>query len=129
MAPKQGKRVVNPHGGLRAHLAGEAAEGQVARHYQARGISIESRRWRGSGGEIDLVARDAGGLIFVEVKRSRTHARAAERVGYRQIERLFNAASEYLAACGLGLNTQVRFDVALVDGMGRIDILENALSA
>ena len=115
--------------GKTAYHAGLAAEGQVARHYSARGLDIDARRWRGRGGEIDLVARDGAGFVFVEVKRSRSHARAAERVGAAQIRRLFDAAGEYLSARGLSLNTPIRFDVALVDGAGRIDILENALMA
>ncbi len=84
---------------------------------------------RGKGGEIDLITRDGEGFVFVEVKKSRSHARAAERLSMRQIRRLYDAAAEFLAQCPRGLNTLARFDVALVDGNGRIEILENALCA
>lgn len=109
--------------------AGNAAEMQVAEHYARRGMSVAARRWRGRGGEIDLVAHDGDGLVFIEVKKSRTHARAAERLSARQIRRLFDAAGEYMATCANGLNTNARFDVALVDAVGRIEIVENALCA
>lgn len=112
-----------------SYHAGLSAEDQVARDYQRRGYPLAAHRWRGKGGEIDLVAQDGDGYVFVEVKKSRSHARAAERLSLRQIARLYDAASEFLSQCPLGLNTQARFDVALVDGQGRIEILENALSA
>lgn len=112
-----------------SYHAGLSAEDQVARDYQRRGYPVAAHRWRGKGGEIDLVARDGDGFVFVEVKKSGSHARAAERLSLRQISRLYDAASEFLAQCPRGLNTLARFDVALVDGQGRIEILENALCA
>lgn len=115
--------------GAVSYHAGLSAEDQVARDYQGRGMRVEQHRWRGKGGEIDLIVRDGDGYVFVEVKKSHNHARAAERLGPRQIQRLFDAASEYLGQCKDGLNTPARFDVALVDAIGRIEIVENALSA
>ncbi|WP_420841695.1 YraN family protein [Gemmobacter caeruleus] len=115
--------------GRTAWAAGLAAEGTVERHYQRGGCTIAARRWRGHGGEIDLVARDKDEIVFIEVKKSSTHAAAAARLGPRQVARLFAAASEYLAGEPLGQLTPVRFDVALVDGIGAVEILENALAA
>jgi len=112
--------------GATNHAAGMAAEGQVARHYEDAGLSIASRRWRGQGGEIDLVCRDGDSVVFVEVKRARDLARAAHRVSRRQIDRLLTAAAEFLGGEPRGGLTDTRFDVALVDGQGRVQILENA---
>ncbi len=111
------------------HHGGAAAEAQVARHYAARGHRILGRRWRGRGGEIDLIAGCGGETVFVEVKRAATHAAAARRLSDRQVRRLLAGASEYMADRPDGLLSPVRFDVALVDGHGRIEILENALQA
>ena len=36
------------------------------------------------------------------------------------------AALEYLDAAGQGADSDMRFDVALVDGTGRVKVLENA---
>jgi putative endonuclease len=80
-------------------------------------------------GEIDLIARDGARVIFIEVKHSRTHAIAAEHLTRRQMDRIYASASEFLAGEPGGQNTEVRFDVALVDAMGRIDIVENAFAA
>jgi len=115
--------------GSLSYHAGLSAEGQVARDYQRRGFPVVVHRWRGKGGEIDLVVRDGDGFVFIEVKKSRSHARAAERLSQRQVQRLYDAAAEFLGGCPQGLNTPARFDVALIDGMGRIEIVENALCA
>lgn len=115
-------------GATRYH-SGLAAEGAVARHYTAQGGRLIVERWRGRGGEIDLVLRMGAEVVFVEVKKSRNFDRAAERVSARQIGRLLAAAEEFLGGLPDGLATPCRFDVALVDAVGRIRIVENALQA
>ena len=115
--------------GRTAFHAGVAAEGSVERLYERAGRPILARRWRGQSGEIDLVARDGDAVVFIEVKKSSTHARAAEHLGPRQMARIYAAASEYLAREPKGQLTPARFDVALVDQVGRIEILENAFAA
>lgn len=115
--------------GARSYHAGLAAEVLVERHYEQSGRRICARRWRGSAGEIDLVARDGAEVIFIEVKQSCTHARAAEHLTERQMARIYGAASEFIGAEPAGQLTPVRFDVALVDGQGRIEIVENAFAA
>jgi putative endonuclease len=117
----------DPHGrGQRAYLAGDAAEDQVARHYEDRGYSIAERRWRGGGGEIDLIFRTGAALVFVEVKHSKTRARAAVRITPAQMHRIYASAGQYLENEPAGQLTESRFDVALVDGSGQIEIIENA---
>ena len=115
--------------GQRSYLAGLAAEEQVASHYTRMGRAVCARRWRGQGGEIDLVARDGGELVFIEVKQSRTHHDAAMHLTDGQMRRIWNTANEYLAGEPTGLMTQMRFDIALVDGLGRIEVIENAYAA
>ena len=77
-------------------------------------------------GEIDLIVRDGEGLIFVEVKKSRSFEAAAERLGRRQMDRICGAAGEYSAREPRGALTEMRFDVALVDGHGQVRVIENA---
>ena len=112
--------------GLVRHLSGKAAETAVACHYEAQGRPIAARRWRGRWGEIDLIARDGATVVFVEVKKSSTHAKAAERLGWHQVQRIWAAAQVFLDGEPLRSLTDVRFDVALVDALGRVEILENA---
>ena len=64
---------------------------------------------------------------MVEVKKSRSFARAADRLSQRQIGRLMQAAEEFLSTQPRGSLTDVRFDVALVNARGEIKVIENAL--
>ena len=115
--------------GQRNYYAGHAAEDVVARAYIARGYQMRDRRWRGETGEIDLVFSRDDSITFVEVKTSKGFGRAALALGERQIRRLTAAASEYVGALPAGQDTDMRFDVALVDGAGRVQVVENALGA
>ncbi|CUH82996.1 YraN family protein [Thalassovita mediterranea] len=114
------------HRGQMAYLAGLAAEDQVVTHYRQRGYETCEARWRGRAGEIDLILRhpSLSGFVFVEVKQSKTFDRALQHLGHRQQRRLLHAAQEYLGACSAGQLADMRFDVALVDGIGDISILE-----
>jgi putative endonuclease len=114
--------------GLRNFHAGHAAEASVARLYEDRGIAICARNWRGITGEIDLIGRQGDVVIFVEVKQSRSHDLAASHLSQAQIGRIFATVDEFLAGEPKGLLTDVRIDLALVDGQGRIEVLENAFA-
>lgn len=109
-----------------SYHAGQAAEQSVAADYESRGFKVCHRRWRGAGGEIDLIVRDAQGLVFVEVKKSQSFDSAAARISKRQIDRIFSSAAQYLAQEPRGQLTNVRFDAALVDATGAVQIVENA---
>ncbi|MCV2870165.1 YraN family protein [Defluviimonas sp. WL0002] len=113
--------------GQAAFLAGQSAEEQVARRYIAAGASVAARRWRSKAGEIDLILREGARVVFVEVKFSETLSRAAEMLGPRQIARLRAAAQVFVAGEPLGQDTEMRFDVALVDARGHVEVIENAL--
>jgi len=115
--------------GQRNHSSGLVAEDIVAGRYEREGKPVLDRRWRGQGGEIDIIAREGDSLVFVEVKKARTHDEAAWRLGARQIARLCAAASEYLAAEPRGQDSDMRFDLALVDGRGVVRVIENAFMA
>ncbi len=114
------------HRGETGYHAGQSAELCVARDYEQRGYTLAHLRWRGAAGEIDLVLRDDDGLVFVEVKKSRSFAQAALRVTPRQQARIFATAEEFLAQEPAGNLTNLRFDVALVNAHGAVEVIENA---
>ncbi len=114
------------HRGQMAYQAGLAAEYRIAQDYERRGFCVAQRRWRGRSGEIDLIVRAGTGLVFVEVKQSRDFARAAESLNARQMKRIYTCAGEFLDHEPNGSLTEVRFDVALIDGSGGMQIIENA---
>jgi putative endonuclease len=110
-----------------AHLSGAAAEDRVAAELTRRGLAVVARRWRGASGEIDLICRQGPVTVFVEVKSAASFDAAAQSLLPRQIARIRAAACEYVASLPAGQDSEMRFDVALVDGVGRIEVLENAL--
>ena len=112
---------------VKGDLSGLAAEECVARDYERRGHITAARRWRGSAREVDLIAADGDGLIFIEVKRSENFERAATYLTDQQAARIYGAASEYLGQMPKGQLTPVRLDLALVNGRGEIRVIENAI--
>lgn len=119
MTGSTAKRQMCYHSGL-------SAEQRIAQDYERRGFAVTRRRWRGAGGEIDLITRNADGVVFVEVKQSRSFARAAERLSRRQMARIYASAEQFLSGEPDGQLTNVRFDVALVNDAGAFEIIENA---
>jgi len=109
-----------------AYHSGNAAEQRVAADYERRGFAIAHRRWRGAGGEIDLIARDRDGLVFIEVKKGPSFDAAAARISRKQMDRICCSASQYLEREPAGELTNIRFDAALVDSSGNLQIIENA---
>lgn len=104
---------------------GMAAEECVSRHYQDLGYPLCASRWRGDGGELDLVFSNGDGFIMVEVKSAATHDQARHRFRARQLHRVSQTAQQFAADCPAGLDTEMRIDLALVDAMGRVAIIEN----
>jgi putative endonuclease len=97
---------------------GARAEDLCADLMRAAGLILIARNWRCRHGEIDLIAEEAGTLVFAEVRMRSpgNFGGAAESVTGAKRSRLIAAARLYLmrrpdAAC--------RFDVFLVDGPPR----------
>lgn len=109
--------------------AGLAAEDIVSNRYRSEGYAPRGHRWRGPGGEIDLIFEKLGTLVFVEVKKSRDFASAAARITERQLARIAASASAFLATMPEGQMTDMRIDAALVDASGRVEIVENCYVA
>ena len=114
--------------GKRSYLSGHSAEDQAARAYQRRGAEILARRHRNEAGEIDLILRENGVLVFVEVKRRRNRAELAESITERQWQRLGLAATRYIMSHNdaTGAIRGYRFDAVLVGADGHLEIIENA---
>jgi putative endonuclease len=85
----------------------------------AKGFRILARRWRSPVGEIDIVARRRGLLLFVEVKARANLDDAAWSVTERQRGRIAAAAEAWLARYPDHRIRDIRFDAMLV-APGRI---------
>jgi putative endonuclease len=97
-----------------AFALGLSAESRAAAFLIAKGYRIVARRWKSPVGEIDIVARRRGTLVFVEVKARERLDDAAEAVIARQQRRIIAAAEAWLAAHPDDVNSDMRFDVMLV---------------
>jgi putative endonuclease len=108
-------------------LLGRSAESRAERHLKAQGLTLVARNWRCRFGEIDLVMRDGGTLVFVEV-RLRSHSGyggAAASVTASKQRKLLAAAKLYLAS--LPTLPPCRFDVvALADDHAEPDWIRSA---
>jgi len=95
------------------------------------GYAILARRYRTRFGEIDIVARDADTVVFVEVKARRTKRRgaAAEQITFWKRRRIVAMALDYLAWAGK-VQHRCRFDVVAIDDAGteraHIRVITNA---
>ena len=114
--------------GKLSYHSGQAAELQVARHYEREGWRVLQHRFKSAAGEIDLVLRRDDTVLFVEVKRARAHDIAASRISLQQIARINQSAEIFVAEQLSGQNFEMRLDAALVDQTGEIQIIPNALA-
>jgi len=104
---------------------GQAAEDAAARFLGRAGLTVVERNVRFSEGEIDLVCRDDGVVVFVEVKcRRATWGDApAAAVSWHKQRRLTRLAQHYLKWRRL-TGARCRFDVVSVtlDARGALDV-------
>lgn len=106
---------------------GKNAEDAAAAYLEARGLKLAARNYRCRFGEIDLVMRDGGTLVFVEVRarRSSAYGGAAASITAGKREKLIAAARHYLS--GRAPVPPCRFDAVLIEGEPpRIEWLRNA---
>ncbi len=108
---------------------GEEMEALAAGKLQEAGYEILEKNYRCRQGEIDLVAKHRGYLVFVEVKyrKNGESGMPEEAVNVRKQRAISRAALMYLAGHGLGTDTPCRFDVVAVEA-GEIRIYENAFA-
>ena len=80
------------------------------------GFEILHRNWRYKRAEVDIIARDEGILVFIEVKaRSYTYfGRPEEMVGIGKKRMLFAAAAAFMASSDY--EREIRFDIISIVG-------------
>jgi putative endonuclease len=95
---------------------GQRAEELCADLLRRAGLRILARNWRCRLGEIDLVAEDAGTLVFAEVRlrRDTRYGGAAESITAAKRARIVAAARLFLAGRAAA---PCRFDVLLLDAL------------
>jgi len=112
---------------------GKRGEDLACAELARRGYAVLARRYRTRFGEIDIIARDDGVTVFVEVK-TRTgdeFGSGAEAVTAWKQRRITQMAVDYLSRYGLH-DTPCRFDVVVVDLTGetaRVEVYAHAFDA
>ena len=113
---------------------GDAVETAALGFLQQHGLHLLARNAQARGGELDLVMRDGGTLVFVEVRyrASAAFGGGAASVDAGKRRRLVHAAQVFLARHPHHADAPCRFDV--IDAGGdpeapRIDWLRDAFRA
>lgn len=108
--------------------AGKRAEALACRYLKRRGYRLLDRNYRAGRHELDLVMRQGGAVVFVEVRARKSDAfgTPAETIGAAKRRFLLMAAQAYLMENGL-TGAPARFDVVEVHlADDRIRHIENA---
>ncbi len=115
---------------------GDSGERIAAMHLEQRGYKIIARNWRSPSraGEIDLVAEDADGLAFVEVRMRRGKAMGTpeESLTPRKRARMIQVAQEFLAAHEAFIDHAWRIDLVAIEldragKLARLDVIKSAV--
>jgi putative endonuclease len=113
---------------------GDHAEGVAARYLARQGIEVVEKNVYSRGGEIDLIGREGGTLVFFEVRYrgAGSLSGAAESITPTKQKRLVNAVKFYLHRHQLW-EADCRIDVvAIAPGdkkQYRIQWIKNAIQA
>jgi putative endonuclease len=110
-------------------LRGDDAEEKARQFLIGKGLTPLCRNFRCKQGELDLVMREGGTLVIVEVRfrKSRRYGGALESITRTKQSRIIAATQVYLSK--QKLDCPVRFDVVAITGNSGIDWIPNAFSS
>lgn len=114
-------------GGKNKREIGTAYEKEAVLFLQNRGYEIIQCNFRCRQGEIDIVAKEGGYLVFVEVKYRYGTANGwpEEAVGRQKQRKILHTARYYLYQHQLPEDTPCRFDVVGICGR-MFSLIQNA---
>src|SRR4051794_8773935 len=93
------------------HRLGEIGEDHAARHFERLGYEVLARNHRTRYGELDLVVRDGGGLVFAEVKTRRAGSgRPFENLHDRKQRQVRSMGAAWLMQSDRPYFESLRFD-------------------
>ena len=101
---------------------------QIACDYlEEQGLKVIETNYRTQLGEIDIVAKDADELVFVEVKyrKNRNYGGAEHAISRKKQLTIIRVAKMYIRMHRLPMSAPYRFDAVLIDG-GEIQHIKNA---
>jgi putative endonuclease len=114
-------------------ILGKIGEDLACKELERRGYAIVARRYRRRRGELDIIARDGGTLVFVEVKSrgGRDFGQASEAVTRIKRRRIAALAFDYIVRHHVA-ECPCRFDVVSIHldgGQPVIEVYQGAFDA
>ena len=110
----------------KAERRGRLAELAAAWLLRLKGYAIIARRVRTPKGELDIIARRASNIVFVEVKQRASHDLAVTAVTPHQARRIVDAARFWLSDYPDSEKCVWRFDIILVSSHLKMKHIHNA---
>ena len=114
-----------------SQTTGAVGEALAFQFLRARGYKILLKNYECPLGEIDLIAKEKGALVFIEVKTRQSEAMGtpAESVTFHKRGQIVKTAHYYLKRYGIR-DVACRFDVVSIflppDKLPVIEVIENA---
>ncbi len=114
--------------GLKNYKSGLLAEFYAECYLRIKGYSIKERRYKTKVGEIDIIAKKSGVIIFLEVKKRKSLDDALLCITEKMKKRILDAAKIYLMKEKLNSDSSVRFDIIAVSGFKIKHIVNSFIS-
>lgn len=105
---------------LSSRQRGNEAEKLAERRLKRKGLKTLARNWHCRHGELDLVMEQGRAVVFIEVRQrtSDNYGGAVASVTAAKQQRLYKAASAFLASRPALAERDCRFDVVAFSGNG-----------
>lgn len=103
---------------MNKRMLGQSKEQEAAAFLKQKGMDILECNYRNRSGEIDIIGRHEGYLVFVEVKyrQNANKGSALEAVDIRKQRQICKVANYYRMTHGIGEFTPMRYDVVGIEG-------------
>ena len=109
---------------------GAECEQKAARFLESRGYEIVDKNYYCPHGEIDIIAKEAGDIVFVEVKYRKNFIYGGPEcaVNFKKRKHMIESAMGYMAQKYESVDISCRFDVVAITG-SEIHLIKNAFDS
>ena len=115
---------------MNSKQTGAAGEERACKYLIEKGYEILERNWRTKTGEIDIIAKKAETLVFVEVKTlpQATVDMLSSVLNRQKLQSILKTSKRFLLNHRQYSNSYIRYDVIVLDMQGLPEVyhIENA---
>lgn len=117
-----------------SHQQGKLAEDRALSYLKKKGLKLLQRNFRSKQGEIDLIMRDHGVTVFIEIRARSNNSiiDALETIDQRKCARIIKTSEYYLLRHRPTSKDSYRFDIVIISGpleSAKIEWIKNAFEA